>query len=521
MQQELQVTKKEKRALEFAKAKVEALASARGHSLMRCQQAVKAAEEQQVQLSEVLRLALDKLGLGVKTPDSACMSQDYKHTAEAAPADHRGTAADCQRQEAVAVEHPAAQLFMSPPPQHSVAQQRPASAESASRQSPSGFTVYSNELSDTPLAQPTADAEEECASATKWRDISEVVAQSPASAVATPPTIGEQQAAVAVAVEEHARRLAQMIIPQLETTQLESLVNIGASMASPSYLPQDVRQKMLQTLASSQELNIVEAPKDVQQAVAPVETVAAPARTLPSEPAGWTSPRQNLPTLHVDAVLQDTDGDFYAPFGSSAPRSQPPQRPVSLPAPTTSSIEAMPPPPPKPRAQLAAAAAPKPQEVRNQQASREPRRSTFSMADATQHASISLRSPRDGVSDSGLIKAVGVSRETLAHAAPAKTAEAVAQRVSGIPEDDRFARQRRAAERLVQKLNSKLPPEYRRADPAAFGLGVTGGATVQAKVSVATPTADRVATPGSGGSSGGRKAPKGSLRLRAEAQANR
>lgn len=78
---------------------------------------------------------------------------------------------------------------------------------------------------------------------------------------------------------------------------------------------------------------------------------------------------------------------------------------------------------------------------------------------------------------------------------------------NGVPDDDRFARQRRAAERLAAKINSKLPPEYQTADP--LGLGSKG--QVRSRTTTDGVSASIAASSTSAGS-GARKPPKGSLR---------
>ena len=59
----LEKVQEDARIAEFAKERAEALATARGQALMKSQNALRDAEEQQVQLSELLRSALEQLGV--------------------------------------------------------------------------------------------------------------------------------------------------------------------------------------------------------------------------------------------------------------------------------------------------------------------------------------------------------------------------------------------------------------------------------------------------------------------------
>ena len=60
------------RRSEFARERAESLAKARGVALMKCQEALSDAEEQQVQLSGLLRNALEQLGVG--SPNASGMT---------------------------------------------------------------------------------------------------------------------------------------------------------------------------------------------------------------------------------------------------------------------------------------------------------------------------------------------------------------------------------------------------------------------------------------------------------------
>jgi len=69
------------RQSEFARERADSMATARGEALMRCQDALSEAEEQQVQLSGLLRSALEQLGVGSPVP-----AEDRLITSQKAPA---------------------------------------------------------------------------------------------------------------------------------------------------------------------------------------------------------------------------------------------------------------------------------------------------------------------------------------------------------------------------------------------------------------------------------------------------
>jgi len=307
-------------------------------------------------------------------------------------------------------------------------------------------------------------------SATKWKDISVVAALSPTCTATTPPA--------EFSVEAQAQKLAEMIIPHLNSSQLESLVHIGASIGSPTTITPGTRRKVLQKIrrpedsASTECLHVADPenryssrPTHPQNHVEDDQQ----RQWQQAQPAGRNShPHREPsaePTPDVQTMFKDTD--FYNPFGRGMEKE-------------THAGGVMGPPPPRPP--LNSMKTPPVGSIALIEPQRAPRRSTFSMNPAS--GSIQGRSIND-THDNGLIKAVGQHHDLSA-----------AGGGRGIPENDKFARQRRAAERLVVKLNNKLPPEYKQSDLSMLGmdLGEQRGSLVGS----------------------GRRAPKGSLRRKAE-----
>ena len=82
---ELEEVREQLRRSEFARERAESMATARGAALMKCQEALTDAEEQQVQLSGLLRSALDQLGVGTvekgeRTPVTHGMTPYSRHS---------------------------------------------------------------------------------------------------------------------------------------------------------------------------------------------------------------------------------------------------------------------------------------------------------------------------------------------------------------------------------------------------------------------------------------------------------
>lgn len=105
---DLEQAKEQLRKMEFAKERAESMAMARGAALMKCQDALSDAEEQQVQLSGLLRSALDQLGVGEARsmnnndgtpPNHSLMnhsSMRFRYSNITPPSRHRRPASSCK-----------------------------------------------------------------------------------------------------------------------------------------------------------------------------------------------------------------------------------------------------------------------------------------------------------------------------------------------------------------------------------------------------------------------------------------
>jgi hypothetical protein len=574
MEQELAEAKEEKRLAEFAQARAEQLAIARGEALYKCQERLTEAERQQVQLADVLKLTLDKLGMGL-TP-SPLPQSEYERSPGQLPdrpagplfASANGLAVDT---DLASVDHQK--------------QQHHSSSASEPDTPLSGFTVYSNELHDSPGAagrdsrarSPTyytnIDNERQQrrqyleslrpSSATKWKDISEVAApgnnRSSSPDCATPlgaapltaPLNGTlATTAAGVDADAEADRLAKLIIPHLQASQLESLVRFGASLGSPTLASPQMQRHLVAALRKSRNEegfnedqqqqqqrrmnyqqpdiapprpSIAQAPRAPEEHIAPAmpAPVVLPPRPLMqqqqqqhypgnvagggplSQAAAWASPGLNGSSAHhIKTVFENAtqlQGGAGGGGNSGGNGENGCYRPFSAAATTASENAnnnqarsdalAMPPPPPLPKKttfKIVGSAAPPRQEQQH-----------YSTATAAIDSSLAT-------SDGSTIKAVMQQN----------------QYNSSVNDDDRFARQRRVAERLAAKINSKLPPEYRTADP--LGLSTDNINTNNTSKNVVQSRAISASTSTSSGGSGngGKRAPKGSLR-RQQAEAYR
>ncbi|KAG7673292.1 hypothetical protein Ndes2526B_g03277 [Nannochloris sp. 'desiccata'] len=569
MEQEIAEVKEDKRLAEFAQARAEQLAIARGEALYKCQERLTEAERQQVQLADVLKLTLDKLGMRLTPSPAPTASQEYERSPgqlldrPAGPlfASAHGLAID--RSATMLAPRNTTEVALYPKQQYSSSASEPDTPLS-------GFTVYSNELHDSPGAagarpdsrahSPTyynnnnsdnaKDNEQQYqqqrqylekprpSSATKWKDISEVVqrrsnSQSPDCTTPLGPAamhVNGNNSTLAVSgansgqldADSEADKLAKLIIPHLQASQLESLVRFGASLGSPALASPTMQRHLMDAIRKSrteeraeyhermhqQEQKLLPAPQMPVAHHAPprapenaVPSLPAPAQCLQARPpmqqhggplsqaTGWTSPGLNgSPAHHIKTVFENapsgsgvgTGGEngFYKPFSAAATTA--PDTKTNNQKNQTRDGVAMPAPRPKKTTfKIITAAAPPGQQ---------------------QHAGSSSLSQ-----DGDTIKAV--MQQQFQHDGSINTNDAV-------PEDDRFARQRRAAERLAAKINSKLPLEYRTADP--LGLGNKGYHQMSRDASATNVVASRAtsstSTSSGGSGTGGTRAPKGSLR---------
>ena len=284
------------RHAEFARARAEALATARGEALMHVQQALREAEKQQMQLADALKRALLQLGVEV-TPNKPLLSPtgilgldaSLSQVPIALLQQHH------ERQQQQQHEMPAAELQArsQQEPTGQVGEQRGGGSRNSNQSAParggvresqqlSGFTVYSNELLAPEFQQPTGPArqasaqresqaateteeEEERESSVAWRDISAAASVGAAASVDESGTLrrsvssvpaGDSTAVGTAAAgtswqgreapaahqgterrQQHAARLARLVLPHLDASQLDSLVRIGASLQSPDEMP--------------------------------------------------------------------------------------------------------------------------------------------------------------------------------------------------------------------------------------------------------------------------------------------
>jgi hypothetical protein len=313
----------------------------------------------------------------------------------------------------------------------------------------SGFTVYSNGLAGSPAgATPCATP-----AAARWRDVAAAASGSPpgGSGGSAPPATPVDPAA-------HAQRLASLIIPHLDAEQLESLVRIGASMATPP---------LARMCAAVAELEQAAEPKAATAAAAAEAPAAeAPDAGAAAAEAPAFSPQSRL----VHTVLADSHSQrFFSPFAAgastvpaaaaAAPAAAAPREVRSAPSSPRAAVRAARPAASPPRAggslsargPRAAAAAPP------------PRKSFFAPLAAAQ---------LPGGAGGGLIKAVGrapqPAAETVAAGKPPRLAVALP---AARPESEADARRRRAAERLLAKAGERLPAEHRDGGWLGAALG--------------------------------------------------
>eukprot|EP00889_Picochlorum_renovo_P002193 jgi/Picre1/29223/NNA_004615.t1 len=198
----LEAAQEEVRIAEFARERAEALATARGHALMKCEHALSDAEEQQVQLGGLLRTALEQLG--VHSPEKR-MSIENRITSPAVAQHVAGTtpySGNVMRH--AHVTPPACSLLSG----HATPATRQNTQENQRSRTPlSGFTVYSNALS---------------------QDISPQLYHGEDVAHTTTPLQTPQGGGEEIGLQT-AERLAKMVLPHLDPEQIQSLVQYSAS----------------------------------------------------------------------------------------------------------------------------------------------------------------------------------------------------------------------------------------------------------------------------------------------------
>lgn len=204
----LEQAREETRIAEFAKEKANALATARGNALMKCQDALANAEEQQIQMGGMLRSALEQLG--VHSPDKRMnIEQQLCKTPGYAPQQHLVISED--------INSSGQRRMMTP-------QQTPALMRSSLAVSPhhltppTGFTVYSNALSED-ISPHLYDENNIMEGATEYGEGPNTASPGSKTCEIGPNT---------------AERLARMVLPHLDSEQIQCLVEYnGRNTHSP------------------------------------------------------------------------------------------------------------------------------------------------------------------------------------------------------------------------------------------------------------------------------------------------
>ena len=200
--------REETRIAEFAKEKADALATARGNALMKCQDALSNAEEQQIQMGGMLRSALEQLG--VHSPEKRMtMEQQLCRTPLYSSQKMVLPGMTVHRRTMTPMQTPNVMGSLGVTPQHP--------------SPPSGFTVYSNALSQD--ISPNLYREESMEEYETPYRTEDVHSQSPSLTLNTC-EIGPNTA----------ERLARMVLPHLDSEQIQCLVEFTGKNQSPSCL---------------------------------------------------------------------------------------------------------------------------------------------------------------------------------------------------------------------------------------------------------------------------------------------
>lgn len=209
----LEEAREEARIAEFAKEKADALATARGNALMKCQDALANAEEQQIQMGGMLRSALEQLG--VHSPEKRmtmeqqlCMTPVFSSQKRVTP----GMSGHGRHRTVTQTPTVLGSLGMAP--EHLTP--------------PSGFTVYSNALSQD--ISPHLYKEGGIEDYDTPHYTGEGNRPSPSSTLKTC-EIGPNTA----------ERLARMVLPHLDSEQIQCLVDYSGRNPSPSLVMKSQR----------------------------------------------------------------------------------------------------------------------------------------------------------------------------------------------------------------------------------------------------------------------------------------
>lgn len=210
----LEQAQEEARIAEFAREKAEALATARGNALMKCQDALASAEEQQIQLGGMLRSALEQLGVHSPEKRMTIEQQLCKTPAYYSQKLYNGNMPDSIHRRSF-TPHCTPPLLgsLGVSPQHPTP--------------PTGFTVYSNALSQDISPHLYKEKIEQVCTTPQGERYREPNSTSPCSTANTC-EIGQNTA----------ERLARMVLPHLDSEQIQCLVEYnGKGVVSPSPTP--------------------------------------------------------------------------------------------------------------------------------------------------------------------------------------------------------------------------------------------------------------------------------------------
>lgn len=478
--QEATAAREEKRMAEFEAARAHAMSEARGATLLKKNAALEEARAQQVKLSEMLQVALGKLGYEfVPEPESPPVAPTSPDTGKTDPLEERsrkdqlwpekGSENDILDGEFDGENtRDSSSGFGNLKPdsgwhKHS-AQEQGLNRRLESTPNPrkgnikdNDFVIYSNELSTTPspVAPLSLDGESALSSGisdsgTKWKDISEaVVASSVEKEFKTPSMNTMLHTNIQASAESWAEQETQRLLSQLNASQLESLVEFGNMAASGLITSPEMRQKVLEVVHHGKSGNH-EHLNAAKQISSKSSDMGRKGNSVLDEKINRID---KFGVREQERHSQRYDGDSTRVTSSTGGLS-----PTHRHRQSSKDEDAL-----ADVGPLGMGAKNKTLDVISQSSTRsveEPSAKPTSKQNCLQKSA----NKKDG-----LIKAVSLSKTTIRQKG---MSENNPKRSMG-PQDDEFARQRRAAQRLMEKLNAKLPPEYRSQDPAAFGLNIS------------------------------------------------
>lgn len=465
--QEVKTAKEEKRHAEFAAARAHALSEARGSALLKKNAALEESRDQQVKLGEMLQAALVKLGYEF-VPET-----DSPPVAPASPDTGRTSMVHWESGKRVDIVLPKSCDGDNDPfegtddlesklrnhvgtDSHAILEMNEDEGHNGSEtekycdeQSEYGdvekeFVIYRNELSNTPSPHPKLPVQQlsdvnSSDSATKWKDISEAAIHSPSSNngndMNTPPSnvVPSEPTNFQISAENWAEQETQRLLAHLTQSQLESLVEYGNMAASGLITSPEMRQRVLEVVHQGK----MHCGKNFNSNC--MQSDNAKGNSMKTEAV-----RENNNHVYKACNTNGFNDSFDMPLGGSNAMYKNP-------------IEAL-------RAR---------REGPLCQGVHKPNGVTAdakNKSDTNRDKSLGTTIYHGDKTSNGLIKAFSPPKKIVAHTRESALKN---KQTHGLSVNDDFSRQRRAAERLMQKLNAKLPPEYRSEDPAAFGLRVS------------------------------------------------